>query len=177
MSYPEAVFHLNSIPLLWKSREVVYLAADYPENRVRTLKRQSDDVDDPDNNQLFNDGIIEYYQNRPSNEHFEKMPFIIFAAWYTKTSNAKKSCKDENNLNCNFTNEIKLQNGKGYVTKKQKKNIIRLPKLPKSDDFEEKERFSFSKLMTYVPWRQELLEDVKSQYKTYSECCVCMCIS
>ena len=44
MSYPEAVFHLNSLPLFWKSREVVYLACDYPENRVRSLKLNSEDV-------------------------------------------------------------------------------------------------------------------------------------
>merc|ERR1712002_335557 len=58
MSYPEAVFHLNSLPLLWKSREVVYLAADYPDNRVRTLKNNKEKIEESDGNDMFNDGII-----------------------------------------------------------------------------------------------------------------------
>ena len=41
MSYPEGIFHGCSLPLFWKSREVVYLAADFPENRVRTIKSVS----------------------------------------------------------------------------------------------------------------------------------------
>ena len=41
MSYPEAIFHLLSLPLLFKSRDVVYLAADFPENRVRRIKNFS----------------------------------------------------------------------------------------------------------------------------------------
>ena len=66
MSYPEAVFHLNSLPLLWKSREIVYLATDYPENRIRSLKCNSEEEGDS----IFNDGIIEYYENRPTDTHF-----------------------------------------------------------------------------------------------------------
>ena len=68
MSYPEAVFHLLSLPLLWKSRDVIYLSADYPENRVRTIKHTAKLEDDD----VFHDGLIEYYQNRPDNEHFER---------------------------------------------------------------------------------------------------------
>ena len=77
MSYPEAVYHLNSLPLFWKSREVVYLACDYPQNRVRSLKLNSEEVI---GDNIFNDGIIEYYQNRPIDSHFESMPLITFAA-------------------------------------------------------------------------------------------------
>ena len=41
MGIPEAIFNLLSLPLLWKSREVVYLPADYPEERIRVLKLQN----------------------------------------------------------------------------------------------------------------------------------------
>jgi hypothetical protein len=38
MSYCEAIFHVLSLPLFKKSREVIFLATDFPENRVRTIK-------------------------------------------------------------------------------------------------------------------------------------------
>ena len=158
MSYPEAVYHLNSLPLFWKSREVVYLATDYPENRVRSLKLQVENIDGDD---IFNDGIIEYYQNRPTDTHFENMPLITFAAWYVRKTG---KCDQSN------PNTINLINGKGAMMKKFKKNIIRLPRLNKSDEIEEKERFCFSKLMTYVPWRDEMLKDVLKGFNSYSEC-------
>ena len=158
MSYPEAVYHLNSLPLFWKSREVVYLATDYPENRIRSLKLHSGEGNE---NDIFNDGLIEYYQNRPLDQHFENMPLITFAAWYVKKNNTAKE------PSCNTVN---LLNGKGLMMKKFKKNIIRLPKLNKSDEVDEKERYCFSKLMTYIPWRHERLSDVIKGFKSYAEC-------
>ena len=106
MSYPEAVYHLNSLPLFWKSREVVYLATDYPENRIRSLKLHSGEGNE---NDIFNDGLIEYYQNRPLDQHFENMPLITFAAWYVKKNNTAKE------PSCNTVN---LLNGKGLIMKK-----------------------------------------------------------
>ena len=91
------------------------------------------------------------------------MPLITFAAWYVR--------KGGNNDDSKPTS-IKLINGKGFMIKKFKKNIIRLPKLNKSDGFEEKEQFSFSKLMTYIPWRHERLADVMKGFSSYFECYV-----
>ena len=91
MSYPEAIFHLLSLPLFFKSRQVVFLAADYPYNRLRLIK-------DPENNapgtDTFHDGIIEYYQARPKDDQFENMPLITFAAWYVKAGSKIKTKKD-----------------------------------------------------------------------------------
>ena len=56
------------------------------------------------------------------------------------------------------------------MMKKFKKNIIRLPKLSKNDEVEEKERYCFSKLMTYIPWREEMLKDVIKGFSSFSEC-------
>ena len=169
MGYPEAVFHLNSIPLLWKSRQVVYISADFPENRIRTIRRESENNQDSKSDDIFNDGIIEYYQNRPKDPQFENMPLVNFAAWYVK-KNIGQQEEEKVKEQTVFENNIKLQNNKGYVIKKQKKNIIRLPKLTSGDDPIEKERFCHSKLMTYVPWRQDRLTDILTGFKNYSEC-------
>ena len=106
MSYPEAVYHLNSLPLFWKSREVVYLATDYPENRIRSLKLHSGEGNE---NDIFNDGLIEYYQNRPLDQHFENMPLITFAAWYVKKNDKAKDPS---------YNTVNLLNGKVLMMNK-----------------------------------------------------------
>lgn len=168
MSYPEAVFHLLSLPLLWKSREVVYLATDYPKNCIRKVKQtgKSDEKD------VFHDGLIEYYQNRPTDEMFDKMPLIVFASWYVRR-NQKSTCfPDDDNEpepHCKDS-RIKLLNGKGFMTKKVSKNIIRLPKLNCAESSEESERFYFSKLMAYVPWRADRLSDILTGFSSYHEC-------
>ena len=38
MSYPEGIILALSYPVLWKSRDVIYLATDFPENRIRSIK-------------------------------------------------------------------------------------------------------------------------------------------
>merc|ERR1712212_183344 len=81
--------------------------------------------------------------------------------WYTKKS-GKEDFKNKS--------DFKLLNNKGFISKKYVKNIIRLPKLNKSDSQEEQERYCFSKLMTYVPWRKEKLQDIMEGYDTYSDC-------
>ena len=93
MSYPEAVFHLLSLPLLWKSRDVVYLSADYPENRVRTIKLTAKSETEED---VFHDGIIEYYQNRPDDDLFESMPLVVFASWYVRRNLQNNAVMDDN---------------------------------------------------------------------------------
>ena len=72
---------------------------------------------DSEEEMIFNDGIIEYYQNRPENQQFENMPLVNFAAWYTK-----KSGKD----NLNNKSDFKLLNNKGFISKKYVKNIIKI---------------------------------------------------
>ena len=169
MSYPEAIFHLLSLPLLWKSRDVVFLSTNYPENRIRLIKQNKSEGD----KQVFHDGIIEYYQNRPMEKIFETMPLVTFASWYVhKCVKSKLSDQDgeETCENIENSKEIQLLNGKGFMVKKFSKNIIRLPKLNLNEDFDESEQFFFSKLMTYVPWRCDRLSDVKCGFNTFKEC-------
>ena len=169
MSYPEAIFHLLSLPLLWKSRDVVFLSTNYPENRIRLIKQNKSEGD----KQVFHDGIIEYYQNRPLEKVFETMPLVTFASWYVRKCVKSKLSDQDGEETCeNIENskEIQLLNGKGFMVKKFSKNIIRLPKLNLNEDFDESEQFFFSKLMTYVPWRCDRLSDVKCGFNTFKEC-------
>ena len=44
--------------------------------------------------------------------------------------------------------------------------MVRLPKF-KIDDEESRERFAHSKLMTYIPWRKEMLTDLMVGFESY----------
>ena len=176
LGYCAALLHLLSYPLFWKSREVIYLNADYPENRVRLIKPPSepsvDDRDAPVSEDPFFDGIIERYQARPY--HLENIPLAQFAAEYTKRQRIKNEDDEdlsEHNCQSAFQNKITLLHGKGHMNKKLKKNVIRLPKLTRGDDPNELERFCHSKLMAYAPgWREERLADIMKPFNSYEEC-------
>ena len=173
MSLPEAVFHTLSLPFIWKSRTVVYLAADYPDNQIRLIKHslvendKDDEVKETEKEEdCFYDGLIEYYQARPNTKEFESMPLITFAAWYIRRAISEH---DDTGVS-KVSMKIQLINNKGVMYKKHKKNVVRLPKLPLSDNETDKERYYFSKLMTYVPFRHPYLEDVLSGFEKASEC-------
>ena len=85
-----------------------------------------------DDSDYFQDGLIEYYQYRPDTPDFNRMPLITFAAWYVKRADTNKSAED--NGASALSGKIQLQKDKGIMFRKQKKNVIRLPKFTLSED-------------------------------------------
>jgi hypothetical protein len=122
---------------------------------------------------------------RPVDPSFENMGLIVFATWYTKGSSQESKIKvtdildeaieerredTEQTKQTATCNRIKLLHGKGYMNKKVRENVTRLPKLTLSDDKNDRERYCFSKLMTYIPFREERLTDIMKGYESYEDC-------
>jgi hypothetical protein len=135
--------------------------------------------------EVFFDGIIEYYMARPVDPTFENMALIVFATWYTKggSQGGKSKVTDildedieetgedtEKTKQTATCNRIKLLHGKGYMNKKVRENVTRLPRLNLSDNKNDIERYCFSKLMTYIPFREERLTDIMKGYESYEDC-------
>ena len=138
ISLQEAVYRLGGFPLVRSSRTTVSVNSRYPQNRSKILKPRSEVSQLPDTStQIFEPGVIEYYQDRPDGNEWDNMSLAIFATHYNVT---KKE-----------TETSKLKTFKKWVHKRQKPACLRIPHLtPASGD-----EYYYSLLVLFKPFRNE----------------------
>ena len=156
VSAQEAVYRILSLPLKQLSRKVIFVNASPKEDRVTLLKpaSQLERIED-ESEDIYQTSLIDRYAARP--DSLDDMCLAEFAANYTtrsgqepddETSDAlPKSEREDKKLP-----RIQLKNGLGYMHKRGREAIIRFHRFNREKDAEKLYR---SKLMLYLPWRNE----------------------
>ena len=160
ISAQEVVYHILSIPLSVNSRSTVFINTSKPENRISMLK--SDEILsklDPDSKDVFLDGLIDLYANRP--HEMKNVCLADFASSYNISKRKTGSTKIVENSDdeCSVEEEVdgtqtvfKMKNGKGWISKRTKKKIIRYRNFQLHQDPEDYYR---EQLMLFVPWNNK----------------------
>ena len=178
VSAQEAVYRILSLPLKQLSRKVVFIDTASKEDRVSLLKpiSQIEGMED-DSEDIFQTSLIDRYATRP--DSFADLCLAEFAANYTtqggrelqdgENSDALPPPEDEDNRKCRC---ILLQNGLGHMYKRKREAIIRFPRF---NHEKEANKMYRSKLMLYLPWRNENADllggypDFRSHYEDKCE--------
>ena len=125
-----------------------------PQNRTRIMKDFKDlkEADSNSTDIFKKDMLSTYYPERPDN--LENMSLKDFAAEYQRaySSEKDKSC-------------IKLKGDNGYIKSRGKKKA--LVHHPQFDPYENPEKYYYSLLLLFVPWRKEA--DLLGTCTTYKE--------
>ena len=158
LSAQEAVYRILSMPIKQLSRKVVFVNTAAKEDRVSLLKPI-------DQIQYMHDDSEDIYQTSLSDRYAARldqlnhMCLAEFAANYTARSDHKHT-EDENTDALPLANDdkvgrcesIKLQYGLGRMYRRKREAIIRFHRFNQE---KEPSKVYRSKIMLYVPWRNE----------------------
>ena len=142
------------------SRKVIYVDSNTPENRVVMCKPMTDIANKNDDDQdLFLPYIHDKYSSRPNS--LEPMCLAEFATTYrslstTQTINIDHLHEDDDDDDHDFSEGkdcvIKLQNERGFLCKRKQQAVLKTHRFRED---KEKEKHYYSKLVLYLPWRDE----------------------
>ena len=157
VSAQEAAYRLLSLPLKNQSRKTVFINTDSKENRTTMTKplTKINNLEDDDED-LYQTSLIDRYAARPDN--LENMTLAEFAANYNVSYGGCREETNDHTPNPLVDNEadrdrkITLKNNLGHMYHRKQEAIIRFHKFNKQ---KEREKYYRSKIMLYVPWRQE----------------------
>ena len=156
---PESVMRLNSMWLIKKSRNVVYVNGAMKEERVSLPKTGKDlEVMADDDENIFMTSIHDQYAARPDN--LNDMCLACFSVNYDTTisdeesslenEDAENSSQDDESNLCNRRNEtIQLRNGLGIMRKRRREAIFRTHRY---NIMKEREKYYHAQLLLYHPW-------------------------
>ena len=155
-----------------RSRKVLYVDANKKGDRVLLCKPVSEIMEKEDDDEnLFLTSIHDKYSARP--QTLENMCFAEFATTYESLSNSSRlsdHLHEDSDGEDQMSNErgsvIKLRNNLGFLCKRQKLAILRYHRFRED---KEKEKFYFSKLLLYLPWRDENTELSTVGSESYSD--------
>jgi len=161
VSAQEAAYRLLSLYLKKMSRKVLYVNANKKGDRVLLCKPVSEIMEKEDDDENpFLTSIHDKYSARP--QKLENMCLAEFATTYRSISNSSRlpdhlheDSDDEDEMSNDRGSVIKLRNNLGFLCKRQKLAILRYHRFRED---KEKEKFYFSKLLLYLPWRDEETE-------------------
>ena len=158
VSAREAVYRILSMPLKQLSRKVVFVNTAAKEDRVTLLKpiNQIEDMDE-DSKDIYQTSLIDRYVARP--DQLKLMCLAEFAANYStrcgqeltedETTDALPTAEDGGSSKCV---SIKSKHGLGRMYKRKREAIIRFHRFNQE---KEPSKVYRSKIMLYVPWRDE----------------------
>ena len=158
VSAQEAVYMILSLPLKQLSRKVVFINTAAKEDRVSLLKpiSQIEGMED-DSEDIFQTSPIDRYAARPDSH--ADLCLAEFAVNYTtqggrelqdgENSDALPPPEDEDSRKCQ---RIVLKSGLGHMYKRRREAIIRFHRF---NHEKEASKMYRSKLMLYLPWRNE----------------------
>jgi DNA replication protein DnaC len=158
VSAQEAVYRILSLPLKQLSRKVVFVNTAAKEDRVSLLKpiNQIQSMDE-NSEDIYQTSFIDRYAARP--DQLNDMCLAEFAANYTtrsgqeltedETTDALPTAENEKHGRCE---SIKLQGGLGHMYERKREAIIRFHRFNQE---KEPSKVYRSKIMLYVPWRDE----------------------
>ena len=138
ISSQEAIYRLGGFKLVRSTRSTVSLSCSKPENRKRILKSQREIAELPESStNIFQPGIIDYYQNRPNDPSWDNISLATFATTYTVSS------KENNSIQ-------KLNLFDMWIHKRRKPACLRIPQFSNTTD-----EYYYSLLMLFKPYRNE----------------------
>ena len=176
VSAQEAVYRILSMPLRRCSRTTIFLNTDHKDSRDSLLLTftQLEKLDDNDEN-VYCKNIIDRYAARP--EKLEDMCLTQFAANYTyKRETGNDVTQYEDNIsgesdtelppddNVSNNSIITLQNGLGYMRRRNQKAIIRWHNF---NIEKEPEKHFRSRIMLFLPWREE--NKLQGNYNSHAD--------
>ena len=175
ISAQEATYRILSMPMKKLSRSVVFVNTDPRNERIAVLKTK-DQLENKhkDDEDIFQTSLVDRYIARPIVT--ENVCFADFAAKYVTrytnkddTDDSMPTVLEENDEQGQdpLPKQIKLRNGKGNMYRRRCDAVIRFRKFNVEKD---PNKYYRSKLMLYLPWRNEEIdlisdfEDFKSHY-------------
>ncbi|XP_033758253.1 uncharacterized protein LOC117340598 [Pecten maximus] len=152
LSAQEAAFKMCGLPLRASSKSTLFINArpQYERSKLLKPKARLTNLDD-DSEDIFCSNVFHRYKNRPLNDEFNNMTLASFAAWYIPTKERKINCHE-------------LLHGLGFIKKRVHECLVRTPKFSFEQDGD---KYYFSLLMLYLPWRCE--ENILQGYSTAQE--------
>ena len=175
VSAQEAVYRVLSLPLIRGSRQVIFVPTDLPENRTKLLKplKIIQELDDEEED-LYMTGMLEKYADRPHS--VENLCLADFASYYCYGGKPKANEPELNDFPGSDVEEdpnvedlealpktIQLQTTKAKLRRRSKPAIIRTHQFSQQ---QQEEEFYHSKLLLYLPWRNEE-NDLKGEDETF----------
>lgn len=176
VSAQELAYRLLSLPMSKTSRSVLFIPTDLPENRIKLLKpvKVIKELNDEEGD-IYQKGIIEKYKLRP--ESVNDLCLAVFASRYRLSKP-----KTTNSVDLDILNEVELDNIanqgesqqdlpktitlsdiKQSVSLRKVQAIIRTYQYSRTKQPEE---LYHSKLMLYLPWRNEY-QDLRAEDNKY----------
>ena len=178
LSAQEAAYRILSLPLKQLSRKVVFINTSPKEDRVCMLKPVSElEKIEDDSENIYLTSLIDRYAARP--ESLNDMCLAVFAANYTTRTSSNDDDDEANDVLPTPEQEreqehdtqhtrINLQYGLGVMYKRTKEAVIRFHRFNQE---KEADKLYRSKLMLYLPWRNETIDllgdyiDFRSRYE------------
>ena len=138
-----------------------FVSTVFPQNRTRMMKNFKDlEKTAPESKYIYNKDLLStYYPQRPND--LEYMCLNEFAATYERGYLPKKGDTESHNENPNI---IKLKGDNGVMKKRSKKALIYHHEF---DPYVDPEKYYFSLLLLWKPWRKEV--DLLQNCATYTE--------
>ena len=174
VSAQEAAMRILSLPMKRLSRNVTFINTDSMENRTAILKPKAViEAMDNDDEDIFQSNITCRYAVRPV--ILENLCLASFAANYSVSSTTNKDGDDDHVPDVlendgeipdteNMPKKIFLRDGSGTMNRRKREAVIRFRKFNVE---KEQEDFCRSKLMLFLPWRDEI-RDLLKDYQSYS---------
>ena len=175
VSAQEAVYRVLSLPLIRGSRQVIFVPTDLPENRTKLLKplKKIQELDDDDED-LYMSGMLEKYADRPHS--VENLCLADFSSYYCYGGKPKDKEPELDDFPGSEAEEdpteeklealpktIQLKTTKQKLKRRVKPAIIRTHQY---SQLQQEEEFYHSKLLLYLPWRNED-NDLKGEDGTF----------
>ena len=156
---PEAAMRILSLPLIKKSRKVVFVNGNESHNRVALPKSQEVlQLMDNDDDDVLTSSIHDKYSRRPSDLH--SMCLAMFAVSYDTSTrpddpnielDMDTDVNGDTDTDIPTTNRIKLSNGK-IMYKRKRLAILRVKRFKHETQPQE---YYYSRLLLFYPWRNE----------------------
>ena len=156
----EAIYRVLGLKMTKFSAVVRFINTNHPDRRDGLLKSNLEDLDETDG--IFHNSLHDYYQDRPINSKdnetdWENMELTEFVASYNIVYMSSIKQRNVDNL-------IKLQNKRGFISKRENKCVVRY--FLKYDNEEEYFR---ALCILFLPFRNEKSDihtkDVEALYK------------
>lgn len=172
VSAQEAAYRILSLPLKRSTRQVLYVPTELSEERVRMLKPMDiiQHLHDEDED-IYMEGMVDRYPYRP--KELENICLADFISSYRLHYKKPKDNVQSDDIDVLGNNDpptivLKLQDNKGFISKRKTNAVIRTHRYSKEHN---PEKYYHSNLMLYVPYRKEkqLLDDDGSFHTMFNK--------
>ena len=157
ISAQEAAYRLLHIPMVYSSRDTIFIYSSTPDKRYKILKpRQTLQKLDAESADIFAQSIHDIYSRRPNSSDFSSMCLAAFSTKYVLLKASEKVSANSKLRRYKLTGTPEQ-----YIRERKQQSCFRthIPKLSA-----DKEGYFHAILCLFLPWRK--YEDIVSPYQT-----------